>query len=342
MASLPPIPDSSDTYIPAVDFGTDTVWNKLLTDPINWLRSFVTAANPAPLSPPMYNTTPAVASLPPIPLSSGISIPAIGFGTGSVWNKPPTDPIDEALVSAIVSALKVGYRHLDCAERYNTASEVGLALSRAEVPRSDLFITTKVERNFANPGDGLRDQLHAMGTEYVDLYLIHQPFTPNVKTVWRALEALQREGLTRAIGVSNFNKSQLEELYGYAEIKPVVNQVELNPYCIDQELLSFCREKGIVAEGYAALAPLTKFKGGPLDAVVEEISNKVGKTPAQVLLRWVAQQGVVVLTTSSKEARQKELLDLGFELSEEDTERIRKEGAKEHHRRCWVRYFKED
>ena len=341
MASLLPISRSSGVSTPAVDFGTDTVWNKFLTDPINLLRSFIIATSRAPL-PPTYNTTPAAESIPPIALSSGISIPAIGFGTGTVWNKSPTDPINEALVSAIVSALKAGYRHLDCSERYNTASEIGLALSRVEVPRSDLFITTKVEeRSAANPGSGLRDQLRAMGTEYVDLYLIHQPFTLDVKTIWRALETLQREGLTRAIGVSNFNKSQLEELYGYAEIKPVVNQVELNPYCIDQELLSFCREKGIVTEAFSGLAPLTNFKGGPLDVVVEEISNRVGKTPAQVLLKWLAQQGFVVLTTSAKEERQKELLDLGFELSGEDVERMRKEGAKEHHRQCWPIQFGE-
>ena len=282
-----------------------------------------------------------MSSLPPVPLSPSASIPAIGFGTGTAWYKGPTSPINEALVSAVVSALRVGYRHLDCAEVYNTAPEVGLALSQAGVPRSDLFITTKVGRNYASPGDVLRGQLSALGTEYVDLYLIHEPFTPDVKAVWRALEALQREGLTRAIGVSNFNKAQLEELCGYAEIKPVANQVELNPYCIDQELLSFSREKGIVTEAYAPLAPLTRFKGGSLDAVVEEISNKIGKTPAQVLLRWLAQQGIVIVTTSSKEERQKEFLDLGFELSGEDVERIRDEGAKEHHRRFWAQYFKE-
>lgn len=181
----------------------------------------------------------------------------------------------------------------------------------------------------------------------MDLYLIHCPFfTPathgiDVSTAWRALESLQRSGLTRNIGVSNFSIPHLTALLGIAAIPPVYNQIEFHPYCNDSALLEFCKEKGILVAAYSPLASLNKFPGGSVDAAVKRIAEEKGKTEAQVLLRWVLQKGVVVVTTSRKAERMREYLGAGegWVLSEEEAAEIDREGGKEKRRVYWAEFY---
>jgi diketogulonate reductase-like aldo/keto reductase len=160
--------------------------------------------------------------------------------------------------------------------------------------------------------------------------------------VWRQLEEIHATGKARAIGVSNFNTAQLRELLETAKVVPATNQIELHPYCHDVELEQFCKEKGIVLTSYGPLSPIVRFKGGPLDPVLERIAGRVGKTQAQVLLKWGLQKGFVLVTTTGKEERMKEFLDLeGWSLTEEEVEEIEKVGLTHHRRAYWKKDYPE-
>lgn len=191
-------------------------------------------------------------------------------------------------------------------------------------------------QNMTDPEASLKESLLKLQVSYVDLFLIHSPnFPPNspsIPEVWAAFEKVHRAGLARSIGVSNFMAPQLLSLISSASIKPEVNQVELNPYCTDPVLFQLCKEHKVVLAAYSPLAPIRVFKSGPLTGLLERIASEVGRTPAQVLLRWVVEQGCVAVTTSSKEERQKEFLGMDFELGEQRMKEITSEGAKEHHR----------
>lgn len=201
--------------------------------------------------------------------------------------------------------------------------------------------TPQILRTIKDPEAGLKESLRKLQTSYVDLYLIHAPFfTPEshgntIDQAWAALEKLHKAGLATSIGVSNFNTSQLKSLLSSATVKPSLNQIELNPYCTDPELISFSKAHDIVTAAYSPLAPITKFKSGPAAGTINKIAKELGRTPAQVLLRWVVEQGHVVITTSSNEERQKEFLGLDFELGAKNIQEITKEGATEHHRLYW-------
>lgn len=198
-------------------------------------------------------------------------------------------------------------------------------------------------RDMADPEASLRESLRKLQVSYVDLFLIHTPsFPPNspsIPEVWAAFEKVQRAGLARSIGVSNFTAPQLRSLVSSASVKPVLNQVELNPYCTDPALFSFCKEHDIVLAAYSPLAPIRMFKSGPLTGVVNRIASELGRTPAQVLLRWVIEGGHVAVTTTGNEERQKEFLKLDFELGEERMKEITSEGSKEHHRIYWLKEY---
>lgn len=184
--------------------------------------------------------------------------------------------------------------------------------------------------------------------EYVDLYLIHAPFfntaTHGIElpAAWAHLEKLVDCGLTRAIGVSNFSIPQLTSLLSIARIKPVYNQIEFNPYCNDSELIKFCQDNGILVAAYSPLASLNKFPGGSVDACVKRIAGVKGKSEAQVLLKWVLQQGVVAVTTSGKVERLREYTEMeGWELTKEEMEEITREGGREKRRIYWTEHYKE-
>jgi alcohol dehydrogenase (NADP+) len=259
----------------------------------------------------------------------GGQLPALGFGT--LINDAGTT------ISATRDALNVGYRHIDCAERYRNEREVGDALragfAASGITREDLFVTTKLWNSNHRPErvePAFNASLERLGIDYLDLYLIHTPFAfkagdeqdprdENGKLIydtgvslldtWRAMEDLVGGGRCRAIGLSDIGLDELRGLYESARIKPAVVQVEAHPFLPETGLLEYCQQNGIV---FLAFAPLGHgIRPGPLDdPVIARIAARVGKTPAQVLLAWAIQRGGAVLTTPKTMARAVEGFDL--------------------------------
>jgi diketogulonate reductase-like aldo/keto reductase len=230
-----------------------------------------------------------------LPLATGARIPQVGLG---VYQSPRGAPTRDA----VVTALRLGYRHIDTARIYENEADVGEGLRASGVPREQVFVTTKLWNSDQGYDSALRafdGSLKRLGLDYVDLYLIHWPVAGKRADSWRALEHLLAEKRARAIGVSNYMKPHLEELFSHAKVTPAVNQIELTPFLQRRETVELCHAKGIVVEAYS---PLTRGKrlGHP---VIVDVARKVGRTPAQVLLRWGIQKGVVVLPKSIHEAR---------------------------------------
>ncbi|KIR62580.1 oxidoreductase [Cryptococcus bacillisporus CA1873] len=261
-----------------------------------------------------------------ITLNDGRKIPAIAFGT---WKIPK-----ENTPSQVGQAIDVGFDHIDTAQIYHNEEEVGQAIKESGLSRNELWVTTKwsgVEEKGAR--QSIKESLDKLGLEYLDLYLIHSPRVTkgDIKGAWKELETLQKEGKTKSIGVSNFNKEQLQELLAHATVKPVVNQILLHPYVITQTapLLEYLKEQNIVVEGYSTLTPLTSRPGGPVDQPVNQIAKRLSIKPEQVLLAWSRAKGAIPVTTSSKKARLEDYLDVGdITLTEDDIKAIDKAGAK--------------
>jgi alcohol dehydrogenase (NADP+) len=261
-----------------------------------------------------------------IPLKYGVGqMPVLGFGT--------LIPDAASTISATRGALATGFRHFDCAERYRNEREVGEALQEGlaagGIAREDIFVTTKLWNTNHRPErvePAFNASLDRLRVDYLDLYLIHTPFAfqpgedqdprdqsgrilydngVTLLDTWRAMESLVDHGRCRAIGLSDIGLNELLPIYEAARIKPAAVQVESHPYLPETELLEFCTEKGIV---FLAFAPLGHgMKPGPLeDPVVSAIAQRLGKTPAQVLLAWAVQRGTAVLTTPKTAARAKE------------------------------------
>jgi len=230
-----------------------------------------------------------------LPLASGGRIPQVGLG---VWQTPS----GETTRQAVAAALNAGYRHVDTARIYGNEADVGAALRDSGVARQEIFVTTKLW----NADQGYDRALHAfdgslkrLGLEYVDLYLIHWPVPGRRLESWRALERIHADGRARAIGVSNFLESHLQELLDAAKQVPAVNQIEVSPFLQRREIRALCARHRIVVEAYS---PLTH--GRRLDhPVLKDVAGRVGRSVAQVLLRWGLQQGLVVLPKSARPAR---------------------------------------
>ncbi|KAK9465350.1 NADP-dependent oxidoreductase domain-containing protein [Lipomyces arxii] len=275
-------------------------------------------------------------------LPSGAIVPVPAFGSGTKWYKPGDPTINRAVVDAIVSAVKLGYRHIDCAEVYGTEGEVGVAIKECGVPREELFITGKIYQAIKDPRLALTETLKKMDTDYLDLYLIHCPFFDekshgiSIPKAWEIISELKAEGKIKDIGVSNFAIADLE-LLADAEEKVAVNQIEFNAYLQDQTpgIVDYCHSKGIVLEAYTPLGPIAA-KPGPLDPIIAKIAAKYGKDEGQILLRWVYQRNVLPITTSAKPARQASNKDIfGFELTAEEMSEINEFGSKKHYRSYW-------
>ena len=267
-----------------------------------------------------------------MPLSNGGGhIPALGFGT--------LIPDAAETTTATRDALKAGFRHFDCAERYRNEGEVGESLQAemaAEgIAREDIFVTTKLWNTNHRPErvqPAFEASLNRLGLEYLDLYLIHTPFAfqpgdeqdprdqngnviyddgVTLLDTWRALESLVDHGRCRAIGLSDIALNDLLPIYESARIKPAVVQVESHPYLPETELMEFCKQKGIVLLAFAPLGH--GMKPGLLeDPVISAIAARVGKTPAQVLLAWAVQRGTALLTTPRTAARARENFDISL------------------------------
>ncbi|WP_090639830.1 aldo/keto reductase [Neobacillus massiliamazoniensis] len=228
---------------------------------------------------------------------------------------------EEALQS-VKAAIKAGYRSIDTAALYQNEESVGQAIRESGVPREELFITTKVwntdQRN-DSVLEAFEISLKKLGLDYVDLYLVHWPVKEKYKQTWKVLEKLYKEGRIRAIGVSNFKIHQLEDLMSVAEVKPMVNQVELHPLLAQPELRNYCKKQGIQIEAWAPLG-----QGRMLEhPVINEIASKYNTSTAQVILRWDLQNEIVTIPKSVKESRIIENADIfDFALSAEDIEKI--------------------
>lgn len=248
-------------------------------------------------------------------LHNGVQMPRVGLG---VYKMEEGNDVKDAVLSAI----DIGYRSIDTASFYKNEEGVGQALQETSVSREDLFVTTKVwndEQGYEETLAAFDRSLEKLGLEYLDLYLIHWPVPGKYKDTWRALEKLYKEGKVKAIGVSNFMEHHLEDLLKDAEVKPVVNQVELHPRLAQPELRSFCEERGIQMEAWSPLA-----RGKYFDApILEELAEKYEKTPAQIILRWDVQHGIITIPKSTKAHRQKENADLfDFELTADEMKQI--------------------
>ena len=248
-------------------------------------------------------------------LNSGQEIPMLGLG---VYQTPAGRITQEA----VKFALKTGYRHIDTATIYGNEEDVGRGVRDSGVPREQVFVTTKLWNSDHGYDAALKAcdrSLRRLGLGYIDLYLIHWPVTELRGETWRALIELQRRGSCRAIGVSNYTVRHLQELLDGSEVTPAVNQVEFNPFLYQEELLKFCNGKGIQLEAYS---PLTR--GHKLShPTVLDVAKKHSKSPAQIMIRWSLQHGLVVIPKSARPERIKENSEVfDFNISPADMSRL--------------------
>jgi len=217
-------------------------------------------------------------------------MPVLGLG---VWQMAAGRETEQA----VEWALEAGYRHIDTASLYRNEQSVGAALRRSGLPREQLFVTTKLMPTHPSAARELDKSLKRLSLDYVDLYLIHWPLPLVSARLWRELESLQRLGLAREIGVSNFGRDRLGKLMRGASRMPAVNQVQFSPFRFRRRLLDYCLEQGIVFEAYS---PLERGKGLQ-DPTITAVAARLGRTPAQVMLRWAIQHEAVVIPKSSRE-----------------------------------------
>lgn len=251
-----------------------------------------------------------------VKLSNGVEMPLEGFG---VFQVPELSECEKA----VTEALDVGYRLIDTAAAYFNEEAVGKAIAKSGIKREDLFITTKLwiqDAGYENAKKAFETSMDKLGLDYLDLYLIHQPFSDYYGS-WRAMEELYEQGKIRAIGVCNFYPDRLVDLCLNAKIKPMVNQVELHPFFQQQSAIDTMKEFNIQPEAWG---PFAEGKFGIFqNEVLTEIGKKYGKTSAQVILRWNVQRGVVVIPKSVKRERMEQNFDIwDFELSQEDMQKI--------------------
>src|SRR3954453_20577428 len=259
-----------------------------------------------------------MATVPSIELNDGTSIPQLGFGVFRI------DPSETA--QAVERALSVGYRHIDTAEMYRNEREVGEGIRAAGVDRSEVYVTSKLNNGYHEPDDARRafdETLSALGYDHVELFLIHWPlptrYDGDFVSTGKVLEEFKGDGRARSIGVSNFQVDHLQRLLDECEVTPAVNQIELHPYFQNREVASFCDGHGIAIEAWSPIA-----QGDVLDdAVVNEIAEAVGRTPAQVVLRWHVQRDYIVFPKSTTPERIEENFRIfDFELSDDQVAQL--------------------
>lgn len=247
-----------------------------------------------------------------VTLRHGGAMPALGFGT---WKLTGDQAYD-----AVRTALEVGYRHIDTATVYGNEAEVGRAVRDSGVPRADIFITTKLPPDRAADADAtIAASLTALGTDYVDLWLIHWPPSTGASLpAWRSLLAARDRGVTRDVGVSNYSPAQVDELFAGTDVAPAVNQIPWSPFDYDAEVAAHSAACGVVLEGYSP------FKRSQLDhPVLREIADTHGAEPTQVILRWHVDHGVVVIPKSATPTRIAANFDIwGFRLDPGEIARI--------------------
>jgi 2,5-diketo-D-gluconate reductase A len=259
-----------------------------------------------------------VSQVPTIELNDGASIPQLGFGVFQI------DPDETA--SAVKTALDIGYRHIDTAEMYQNEAGVGQGIRDAGIDRAEVFVTSKLNNGFHEPDDARRafdETLSKLGFDYVDLFLIHWPlptlYDGDFVSTWKALEGFKADGRAKSIGVSNFQVAHLERLAQETDTVPAVNQIEVHPYFGNDDVRAFDSRKGIATEAWSPIA-----QGKVLDdPVITRIAESLGRSPAQVVLRWHIQRGDIVFPKSVTVERIKDNFALfDFELSSTDVTEI--------------------
>ena len=252
--------------------------------------------------------------VPDLALSSGRTIPQLGFGVFQI------EP--EETAGAVGRALEVGYRHIDTAEMYENEAGVGEGIRASGIDRNEVFVTSKLSNAYHEPDAARRavdGTLEALGVDYVDLFLIHWPlptrYDGDFVSTWQALEEFYRDGRARSIGVSNFQVSHLRRLAAETEVVPAVNQIEVHPYLGNEEVRAYGAEHGILTEAWSPIA-----QGGVLkDPALVTIAERVGRSTAQVTLRWHVQRGDIIFPKSTTPSRIQENFELfDFELTDDD------------------------
>ncbi len=253
-------------------------------------------------------------TVPDLALNNGQTIPQLGFGVFQI------DPAETA--DAVQRALDVGYRHIDTAEMYRNEKGVGEGIRASGLDRSEVYVTSKLNNGLHRPDDAraaFDETLATLGFDYVDLFLIHWPlpglYDGDFVSTWQTLEEFYRAGRARSIGVSNFQVPHLRRLAAETEVVPAVNQIEVHPYLTNDEVRGYAREHGIAIESWSPIA-----QGGVLeDPTITTIADRVGRTTAQVTLRWHLQRGDIIFPKSTTPARIKENFEIfDFELTDED------------------------
>jgi methylglyoxal/glyoxal reductase len=247
-------------------------------------------------------------------LNTGAKMPLLGLGVYDMYHQEAENAVDWAL--------NIGYRLIDTAAMYENEREIGNAIRQSGVARNEIFLTTKINNTDHGYDQTLRGfdvSQKKLNCDYIDLYLVHWPLKNTRKDTWLALERLYNEGQVRAIGVANYLIPFLDELNGYAEIVPAVNQVEFSPYLMLNDLKQYCEKRAIQLQAYTPLVRGERFNDPKLVALAE----KYGKTPAQIILRWAVQQGISTIPKSSNEKRLRENFDVfDFSISDDDIARM--------------------
>lgn len=251
-----------------------------------------------------------------IKLNNGVAVPVLGFGTFQI-----TDPQEAEM--AVREAIQAGYRHIDTAQSYQNEEAVGRGIATSGIDRKELFITTKIwveNTSYDGVMNSFQRSLDRLGLDYVDLLLLHQPYNDTFGA-WRAMEELQEQGKIRAIGVSNFSVEQAVNLAEFNQVTPQVNQIEINPFQQQRENIQALKDENISIEAWA---PFAEGKNNIFsNPILTKIGDKYGKSVAQVILRWLVEQGIVVLAKSTKPERMRQNLDIfNFELTDEDRAQI--------------------
>lgn len=251
-----------------------------------------------------------------VKLNNGVEMPILGFGVFQITDLAECE-------RCVIEAIQIGYRLIDTAASYRNEEAVGRAIKRSGVPREELFITTKlwIQRDgYEGTMKAFENSLRRLQLDYIDLYLIHQPFG-DVYGEWRAMEKLYQQGKVRAIGVSNFYPDRIMDLMMHNEIPPAVNQIEINPFYQQIEAVKFLQDNNIQAEAWA---PFAEGRNNIFqNELLLSIAEKYQKTVAQVILRWLLQRGIVAIPKTVRKERMIENISIfDFELSKEDMEAI--------------------